>query len=134
MSFKVDQNQFLMIEINQSECKTLQAQSQAAQGVDLAPERLTSPFMTIDYLLLKEPTRVLVIGEESGPLAKNEKKESKKLTAWCGCSCSAAPIMSRFFLGAALVSNSSRQRKTASNLISPISEIFSSVWLPHWLK
>ena len=117
MSFKVDQNQFLMIEINQSECKTLQAQSQAAQGVDLAPERLTSPFMTIDYLLLKEPTRVLVIGEESGPLAKNEKKESKKLTAWCGCSCASTPI-SRFFLGAELASDSSRDRRTACSLIA----------------
>ena len=90
MSFKVDQNQFLMIEINQSECKTLQAQSQAAQGVDLAPERLNSPFMTNDHgppsfpiiILLTEPTcGVLVIGEESEPLAKNEKNESKKLTA-----------------------------------------------------
>ena len=52
------------------------------------------------------------------PPPKKEKKESKKLTAWCAaCSCSTAP-MSRFFLGAALASDSNRVRRTASNLIA----------------
>ena len=80
--------------------------------------------LTYNHLLLQnnialneQPTCVLVIGEESEPPPKNEKKESKKLTAWCGCSCSAAP-MSRFFLGAALASASSRDRRTASSLIA----------------
>ena len=71
-----------------------------------------------NIIFLKEqPTGVLVIGEESKPPAKNEKKESKKLTAWCGCSCSAAPI-SLLFLGAELASDSSRDRRSASSLIA----------------
>jgi len=59
----------------------------------------------------------VVAGEESEPPPKKEKKESKKLTAWWACSCSTAPI-SRFFLGAALASESSRERRIASNFIA----------------
>ena len=64
-----------------------------------------------------ECTCVLVVEEESEPPPKNEKNESKKLTAWCGCSCSAAPI-SRFFLGAELASDRSRDKRTACSLIA----------------
>ena len=61
---------------------------------------------------------MILIGEES-ELPKNEKKESKKLTAWCWVSCTLSSWpMSRFFLGAALASDSSREMKTASNLIA----------------
>ena len=67
-----------------------------------------------------ECTCVLVVEEESEPPPKNEKNESKKLTAWCGCSCSTAP-MSRFFLGAALASKSSSERRTASSSLIAVS-------------
>ena len=67
-------------------------------------------------------TLALVIGNVSEPPPKKEKKESKKLTAWCGCSCSTAP-MSRFFLGAAIAFHINNERRTTSNLIAS-SEIF----------
>ena len=67
-------------------------------------------------------TLALVIESVSEPPPKKEKNESKKLTAWCGCSFSTAP-MSLFFLGAAIASHRNNERRTTSNLIAS-SEIF----------